>query len=256
MHSGVTMIVLAAGRGRRFGGTLPKQYLPLQSRPILWHSLSRLHQHPKIDTIVPVIAPDGEELWQTIMAPLLAPLPKVTPPVLGGDERQHSVFKALLSLNLPHTAWIGIHDGARPLVEQRVLDHLFQARQQSDAIIPALPASDTIKRIDAHGHILSTLDRETICLAQTPQLFRFGLIFQAHQQAAADGFLGTDDASLVERLNQTTGIFYPVLVVRGSTKMLKITNPSDQELAEQLLQKGNHSDPPPEGGAKKSSYCF
>ena len=237
MHSGVTMIVLAAGRGLRFGGTRPKQYLPLQNHPILWHSLNRLHQHPKIDTIVPVIAPDGEELWQTIMTPLLAPLPKVTRPVQGGDERQHSVFKALLSLDLPQTAWVGIHDGARPLIEQAVLERLFQARQQSDAIIPTLPASDTIKHVDAHGHIITTLERATLCLAQTPQLFRFGLILQAHQQAAADGFLGTDDASLVERLNQTTGQFHSVLVVQGSAKMIKITSHLDKELAEQLLQK-------------------
>ena len=231
MSDDVTMIVLAAGRGQRFGGQLPKQYLPLKQRPILWHTLSRLHDHPNIKKIIPVIAPDGEELWQKIMTPQLDKLPKVSHPVTGGKERQHSVYKGLLSLTLKDHAWVAIHDGARPLVDHGLLQRLFQARQQSDAIIPAIPASDTIKRINAQGEIVETLPREQICLVQTPQLFRFGTIVQAHQQAQQHGFLGTDDASLVEQLPQK------VIVVPGDTNNIKITRPQDLELAEQWLQK-------------------
>ncbi|MBF0461472.1 MAG: 2-C-methyl-D-erythritol 4-phosphate cytidylyltransferase [Magnetococcales bacterium] len=228
--SACTMIVLAAGQGTRFGGPLPKQYLPLCHHPLLWHTLSRLHRHPQVGCIVPVIAPHGEALWQQIMQPLLADLPKVAAPVLGGTERQHSVFQALRSLPLAEDDWVGIHDGARPLVDAAVLDRLLQARTQSDAIIPTLAASDTVKQVDAHGHIIATLDRNSIHLAQTPQLFRFGLIHQAHQQAAATQWLGTDDASLVERLAR------PVLTVPGSARTIKITQPLDWALAEWLLQ--------------------
>lgn len=236
MQNDVTIIVLAAGLGQRFGGSLPKQYLPLRHRPILWHTLSRLHHHAQISKIIPVIAPNGEELWQKIMVPLLDQLPKVTTPVEGGDERQHSVFKALVSLNLADDAWVGIHDGARPLVDQGLLERLFQARVRSDAIIPAIPASDTVKHVDPQGHIIETLDRENIRLAQTPQLFRLGLILHAHQQAAKEAFLGTDDASLIERLYATTHLSGQIVVVPGSANTIKITRQLDLDLAERLLQ--------------------
>lgn len=225
-----TMIVLAAGRGQRFGGPLPKQYLPLHHRPLLWHTLSRLHQHPQIQTIIPVIAPDGAALWQEMMDPLLIHLPKVAPPVTGGEERQQSVFKALKTLNLPESGWVGIHDGARPLVEAALLDRLLDARKRGDAIIPTLPASDTVKQVHGEGYVLTTLKRETIHLVQTPQLFRFKQILEAHQAAEKSHFIGTDDASLVERLGRR------VIVVPGSPHNMKITHPLDQRVAEQLLQ--------------------
>ncbi len=228
--SNCTMIVLAAGRGERFGGPLPKQYLPLGNRPLLWHTLSRLHHHAQIDKIIPVIAPDGEDLWQRLMQPLLTDLPKVAAPVLGGRQRQHSVFNALRTLALADDAWIGIHDGARPLVDGALLDRLLEARNRGDAIIPALTASDTVKQVDPHGQIVTTLNRDSICFVQTPQLFRFRLIREAHQQAADDHFIGTDDASLVERLS------HPVWVVPGGAHNIKITHPVDQTWAAWQLQ--------------------
>lgn len=233
MSDTVAMIVVAAGQGRRFGTTLPKQYLTLQERPILYHTLKRLHDAPLIHTIIPVIAPDGEKLWQEIMTPWLSDLPKVTDPVAGGAERQHSVFQGILSLihkhGLKEEHWIGIHDGARPLVDQGLLTRLFQARDQSDALVPTVAPSDTIKRIDSEGKILNTPSRKTLRLVQTPQLFRLGLIHQAHQQAAINGFIGTDDASLVERMG---GIVYGV---EGTINNIKITRPLDRDLANLLL---------------------
>ncbi len=226
-----TMIVLAAGRGERFGGPLPKQYLPLLDRPLLWHTLSRLHRHPQISHIIPVIAPTGERLWQQIMQPLLTHLPKVSPAVIGGTERQHSVFNALRSLKLPENGWVGIHDGARPLVDVELLDRLFAARSRADAIIPTLPVSDTVKQVRADGAVIATLERAGIHRVQTPQLFRFKQILDAHQQAADSRFIGTDDASLLERLA------LPVVVVPGASYNIKITQPLDYMLAELLLQR-------------------
>ncbi|MBF0098912.1 MAG: 2-C-methyl-D-erythritol 4-phosphate cytidylyltransferase [Magnetococcales bacterium] len=228
--SSCTMIVLAAGRGTRFAGALPKQYLPLGQYPLLWHTLHRIHPHPKIDHILPVIAPTGETLWQQIMGPHLHLLPKVTPPVTGGAQRQESVYRALQTLDLPDEHWVAIHDGARPLIDLPLLDRLLAARDQNDAIIPGLQAADTIKQIDNQSHITATLERQKICLIQTPQLFRLGLIRHAHQQALHDNFLGTDDASLVERLQS------PVLLVPGSPWNIKVTYPQDQHWAAWWLQ--------------------
>ena len=133
-------------------------------------------------------------------------------------------------MNLENVAWIGIHDGARPLVDAGLLDRLLQARTRGDAIIPSLAASDTIKQINPQGYVVATLDRKTVHGVQTPQLFRFRLILRAHQQAEACQWLGTDDASLVERLP------HPVLAVPGSVGNIKITRPLDWILAERLLQ--------------------
>ncbi len=230
MNETITMLVVAAGQGRRVGGPLPKQYLPLRGRPILWHTLARLQEHADIDHIVPVIAPDGDELWCQHMADAVKSLPKVAAPVAGGAERQLSVFNGLRSLALADDAWIGIHDGARPLLDRPLLDRLFQARYAGDAWIVAMPITDTVKRVDERQHIVETLDRGRIWSAQTPQLFRYGLLLEAHHRAEADGFSGTDDSSLVERLGK------PVGVVTGSGDNIKITHPRDLELADFILR--------------------
>ncbi|MBF0186216.1 MAG: 2-C-methyl-D-erythritol 4-phosphate cytidylyltransferase [Magnetococcales bacterium] len=228
--SACTLIVLAAGRGERLGGPLPKQYLPLGPYPLLWHTLHRLHAHPLIAHIVPVIAPTGAALWQQIMGPWLPDLPKVAAPVAGGSERQHSVYQGLQAITQADDHWVAIHDGARPLVDQPLLDRLLAARADHDAIIPALMAGDTVKQINAQQQVITTLQRSSLCLVQTPQLFRLGLIRHAHQQAAAASFLGTDDASLVERLQ------LPVQVVAGSASNIKITYPQDRQWAAWWLQ--------------------
>ncbi|MBF0425969.1 MAG: 2-C-methyl-D-erythritol 4-phosphate cytidylyltransferase [Magnetococcales bacterium] len=224
-----SMIVVAAGQGKRFGSTLPKQYRPVSGVPLLVHTLTHLQAHPLINRIVPIIAADGFSLWDAFMSPHLGRLPKVTAPVTGGAERQHSVQRGIEALNLAAEAWIGIHDGARPLVSRTLLDRLFQARDSADALIAALPAQDTIKQVGTDHRITGTLQREEIWLAQTPQIFRYGLIRSALEAAAADGFIGTDDASLVERLG------LPVLVVPGDAHNIKVTHPRDEALASLLL---------------------
>ncbi len=230
MNNKITLLVVAAGQGRRVGGPLPKQYLPLQGQPILWHTLAALHNHPSINLIVPVIAPDGDDLWQKHLSERVKLLPKVATPVAGDRERQFSVYNGLKTLKLCDDAWVSIHDGARPLLDRSLLDRLFLARRDGDAWIIATQASDTVKQVNADNKIIETLDRSQIWLAQTPQLFRYGLIMRAHQQALAANFLGTDDASLVEWLGET------VRVVPGNSDNIKITHPRDLELAEYIFQ--------------------
>lgn len=227
----VTMIIAAAGQGRRLGGVLPKQYQMLQGRPILAHVIERLHAHPLICTILPVIAPDGDALWQTVMGSYLANWPKLLPPIPGDRERQGSVLAGLLHLNLGDNAWVGIHDGARPLLSQPLLDRLFQARAKANIIIPAIVIHDTIKRVDETDHIIETLDRTHVRRIQTPQLFRYGLLLQYHQEAKQTGFLATDDASLAEQAKEA------ILCVAGDEENLKITHALDLTLAEHWLNK-------------------
>ncbi|HAT49688.1 MAG: 2-C-methyl-D-erythritol 4-phosphate cytidylyltransferase [Nitrospirae bacterium] len=227
----IAMIVVAAGSGQRFGGPLPKQYLDLAGRPVLFHTLKALHDFPGIGTILPVIAADGYPLWNRWMAPHRATLPRVASPVTGGATRQESVWKGLLALNLPQDAWVGIHDAARPFPGKKLLERLMAGRSNSTALIAALPAADTVKRVDPQrGIILETLERTHIWLAQTPQLFHYGQILDLHNLARASGFNGTDDASLAE----WGGI--AVKVILGDSHNIKITQPQDLEWARTWLE--------------------
>jgi 2-C-methyl-D-erythritol 4-phosphate cytidylyltransferase / 2-C-methyl-D-erythritol 2,4-cyclodiphosphate synthase len=176
----ITFLVVAAGSGRRFGGELPKQYQTLAGFPVLWHTIKVLDDHPMVERIIPIIAPDGFPLWQSVMGPLIAKLLKLSEPVSGGVERQFSVANGLASLDLSEHQWVAIHDGARPVLSSALLERLFTARQDGDALLAATPASDTIKRVGSDGLVRGTLDRSEIWLAQTPQIFRYGLIMQAH----------------------------------------------------------------------------
>lgn len=227
----LSMIVVAAGSGQRFGGPLPKQYLDLAGRPVLFHTLKTLHDFPGIGEILPVIAAEGFPLWDHWMTPHLDTLPRVKSPVTGGATRQESVWKGLLAFNLPQDAWVGIHDAARPFPGNKLLQRLLDGRSTSTALIAALPAADTVKRVDSQsGIILETLERTQIWLAQTPQLFRYGKILDLHNLARASGFNGTDDASLAE----WGGV--AVTVIPGDGRNIKITQPQDLELARKWLE--------------------
>lgn len=226
----VTMIVVAAGQGSRFGSELPKQYLPLAGKPLLAHAIERLHAHPLVEAILPVIAPDGVELWQRILGPRLTEWPKLLAPVPGGAERQDSVRLGLLSLNLPRSSWVGIHDGARPLPSRDLLDRLFAARDKAEAVVPAIVIHDTIKRIDGIDRVGKTLDRAHLRRIQTPQVFRYGLLLDGHIRAHESGILlVTDDAALMEEAH------IGVRTIAGEEENLKITRPEDLLLAEKHL---------------------
>ncbi|MBF0309937.1 MAG: 2-C-methyl-D-erythritol 4-phosphate cytidylyltransferase [Magnetococcales bacterium] len=222
------MLVVAAGKGQRFGAPLPKQYCTLGGKPLLLHTLQHLHDHPAVNAILPIIS--REDVHFGTLSGDLAAMPKVLAPVFGGKKRQDSVYQGLKSLKLPPEAWVGIHDAARPLVSLALLDRLLAARSLADALIPALPPSDTVKLTDGSEVVHSTLDRARIRLVQTPQLFRFGLILEAHAHARQCNFQGTDDASLVELMET------PVHCIPGDPWNLKITHPQDLGLAELLLQ--------------------
>jgi 2-C-methyl-D-erythritol 4-phosphate cytidylyltransferase len=161
-------------------------------------------------------------------------LKKVTQVVPGGEERQDSVWRGLVAAR-GRADWVIIHDGARPFVTEELIERTLSEARRSKAAAAALPAHETLKEISPNQEVVRTLDRRRVWMLQTPQCFAFDLILAAHEQARKDGFLGTDDASLVERLGAV------VRVVEGSRFNFKITTPEDLVLGEALLKYGSES---------------
>ncbi len=214
-------LIVAAGRGQRFGGALPKQYQDLAGRPILAHSLAAFAAHPQVDGVRAVIHPDDRDLYDRAAAglPLLEP-------VAGGAERQESVLNGLESLRDRAPAKVLIHDGARPFPPPAVIAAVVDALDTAPGAIPALPVTDTLKR-GGGGLIGTTVAREGLWRAQTPQGFRFAEILAAHR--AAIGSRLTDDAAVAEAAGLA------VALVPGHEENAKVTTPDDLRLAELRL---------------------
>ncbi len=226
----VFVILPAAGLGTRMAGPQPKQFLSLNGLPILIHSLRAFAAVERVTTIyVAVRTTEIERVEAQIAEYGLAARVRV---VEGGDNRQESVSHALAALAAEQDDIVLVHDAVRPLIDTATIDRTIDAVIEFGAAIVGLPAVDTIKQVErtAHGALVtSTIPREFVVLAQTPQGFRFGLLQNAFAEATTDGFVGTDEASVVERAG------LPVAVVHGSQVNLKITQPGDLELAEFYL---------------------
>jgi len=227
----VFTIIPAAGLGTRMAGAQPKQFLALNGIPILIHSLRAFASVERVTGIyVAVRKPEVERVEAQIAEYGLSDRVRV---VEGGDNRQESVSHALAALPARNEDIVLVHDAVRPLIDAATIERTIDAVDLHGAAIVGLPAVDTIKQVErtAHGAlVVSTIPREFVVLAQTPQGFRFGILQRAYAEATADGFIGTDESSVVERAGQA------VAVVPGSQVNLKITKPGDLELAEFYLQ--------------------
>jgi len=212
-------LVVAAGRGHRVGGQIPKQYLTLGGRPILRHSLAVLAAHPDVDAVRAVIHPDDRALYDQAAAGL-----DLLDPVPGGAERQDSVRLGLESLEPLEPEYVLIHDGARPFLPMGVVDRVIAALATHPSAIPALPQADTLKRGDDKDLIAGTVDRAGLWRAQTPQGFHFQAILDAHR--AATGQALTDDAAVLEAAGNR------VALVPGSEDNVKVTTLGDLARAE------------------------
>ena len=226
----VFVILPAAGLGTRMAGPQPKQFLALNGQPILIHSLRAFAAVERVTAIyVAVRKTEMERVEAQVAEYGFAAKVRV---VEGGDNRQESVSHALAALPAEQDDIVLVHDAVRPLIDAATIDRTIDAVIAHGAAIVGLPAVDTIKQVErtAHGALIaSTIPREFVVLAQTPQGFRYGLLQKAFAEATADGFVGTDEASVVERAG------LPVAVVPGSQVNLKITQPGDLELAEFYL---------------------
>jgi 2-C-methyl-D-erythritol 4-phosphate cytidylyltransferase len=236
MFMRVFVILPAAGMGTRMAPghatpNAPKQFLALQGLPILVHSLRAFTLVPRVTGIyVAVRKPEMSRMRAMITEHALSSRVKV---VEGGDTRQESVSQALKALSAEDDDIILVHDAVRPLIDPATIDRTIDAAEQFGAAIVGLPATDTIKQVErtAHGAIVTaTIPREYVVQAQTPQGFRWSVLRKAFADAEADGFVGTDEASVVERSGSQ------VAVVLGSPENLKITHPGDLKLAEFYLE--------------------
>jgi 2-C-methyl-D-erythritol 4-phosphate cytidylyltransferase/2-C-methyl-D-erythritol 2,4-cyclodiphosphate synthase len=216
-------LVVAAGRGYRVGGQLPKQYLTLSGRPILRHCLATFAAHPDVSAVRVVIHPDDRPLYEQAARGL-----DLLEPVPGGAERQDSVRLGLESLEDLAPDQVLIHDAARPFLTMDVIDRVIAALDAHAGAIPALPQADTLKRAGADGRISGTVDRTGLWRAQTPQAFRFGPILKAHRAAAGQTL--TDDAAVLEAAGQA------VALVPGAEDNGKITTLDDLHRAERRFQ--------------------
>jgi 2-C-methyl-D-erythritol 4-phosphate cytidylyltransferase len=226
-----TVLIPAAGTGRRMGGSVSKQYLELAGKPILAHTLALFENHPLIDNIYPIVPPNDISYCQQQIVDRYG-FTKVRKLVAGGPTRQDSVKNGLAALaedglDQPKRPVL-IHDGARPLFDSKRLSMLIDIVCQTGACTIGVPVKDTIKNVD-NNKITDSPDRNRLWQAQTPQGFQYQLIKEAFDQAAADGFIATDDASLLERLG------HPVQMLKGDYRNIKVTTPEDILIAVALL---------------------
>ena len=229
LHMKNVAIILAAGSGERFSGSLPKQFLQIAGRSLLEICLERFQEHPRIDGIVLVCPAAYLPLAEKTVAD--GRFPKVKEILSGGKTRQES---SSIGVNAApdSTKNVLIHDAARALVGPDVIDRVLAALAAGQAVMAALPAGDTIVSVDEGAMVTAVLDRAKLSLAQTPQGFRLEIIRQAHELARTDGFSNaSDDCSLVLRYKLA-----PVITVLGDPSNIKITYPQDLAIAEAIYR--------------------
>jgi 2-C-methyl-D-erythritol 4-phosphate cytidylyltransferase len=215
--------------GKRMGAGINKQYLLIAGSPIVARTIAVFEQSPLVDDIY-IISPEAEIPYCREQVVEACRFSKIRAIVPGGAERQHSALNGLRGIIDPaEDDVILIHDGVRPFVTAEIIAEAIEAARLHDGALVAVPAKDTIK-VARNGVVEDTPQRETLWQAQTPQAFRYDIIRNAHEQAAEEGFLGTDDSSLVERLGGK------VHIVMGDYRNIKITTPEDLVLAEAFLK--------------------
>lgn len=215
-------VIAAAGKGVRMG-RVDKILTPLAGRPLLLWVMEMFQRCSLIDRIIVTLNEKNIKYGQEIVKE--RGLSKISDICLGGDERQQSVANGLKLLD--DCYWVVIHDGARPLITEALIKDGLEAAQESGTAVAAVPVTDTIKLADNDGFIIGTPPRNSLWAVQTPQVFRFDIISQAHNKARG---LTTDDAALVERLG------YKIKLYNGSYTNIKVTTPRDLALAKILLE--------------------
>ncbi|HHU68846.1 MAG TPA: 2-C-methyl-D-erythritol 4-phosphate cytidylyltransferase [Thermoanaerobacterales bacterium] len=219
-------VIPIAGKGRRMGTQTSKQFLKLKNKPVIVHTVEAFLGVKEINQII-LVADEKEMQFcreeiinkygfgDVILVP-------------GGEKRQDSVYNGLRFCK-PQTDFVIIHDGVRPLISKKLIIDVLNNACVYGACCAAVPVKDTIKIIDKGHYIVSTPDRDILWAAQTPQAFKYDLIMEAHERARASGFIGTDDASLVEKMGEK------VKIIEGSYENIKITTPDDLKFAELIL---------------------
>ncbi|HWJ71822.1 MAG TPA: bifunctional 2-C-methyl-D-erythritol 4-phosphate cytidylyltransferase/2-C-methyl-D-erythritol 2,4-cyclodiphosphate synthase [Kaistia sp.] len=221
----IVALIVAAGRGVRAGGGLPKQYRSIGGKAIIARTARLFLDHPRVGAVAVVIHPDDASLYEQAMQAEAGLLP----PIIGGATRQASVLNGLEALAKLEPEAVLIHDAVRPFASPALIARVIDALETHDAVLAASPVTDTLKRADAKGFVGDTIPRDGLFAAETPQGFRFASILDAHRRAAAAGVEATDDAALAEWAN------IPVKLVTGARTNIKLTSPEDIEMADARL---------------------
>lgn len=222
-----TAVIVAAGKGKRMGTEISKQFLPLGGKEILAHTVQKFEKAEKIRDIILVTGADSLQDVQEMAQEY--GWEKIVSIVAGGKERQDSVWNGLQQV-AADTEIILIHDGVRPFVTEDILNISIETALEMGGCVAGVPAKDTIKVCDGENIAIATPDRNVLWQIQTPQTFQKERIVKAYEQAKEDGFVGTDDASFAEHCG------YPVKVIMGSYRNIKITTKEDLIIGEAFLK--------------------
>jgi 2-C-methyl-D-erythritol 4-phosphate cytidylyltransferase len=225
----VSVVIPAAGQGKRMEANKNKQFLLLGGKPILSHTITIFESSSSIDEIILVAQSEELDYCQSEIIHKYN-FNKVSKIIAGGATRQESVYNGLKAVS-EDADFILIHDGARPLLTNELIEHIITEVEKYQAVAIGVPVKDTIKIINQDKVVVDTPKRDNLIAIQTPQAFRRNLILEAYQRACEDDYLGTDSSSLVERLNKE------IRVIEGSYENLKITTPEDLELAERIISR-------------------
>ncbi|GLI20294.1 2-C-methyl-D-erythritol 4-phosphate cytidylyltransferase [Tepidanaerobacter syntrophicus] len=225
----VCAVIAAGGQGKRMNSNVSKQFLTIKGHPILYYTLNKFEKMKILNEIILVVPPaDVKYTKEQIIKKYGF---KKTIIVEGGKERQDSVYNGLKAL--PKDADIVvIHDGVRPFIPVKIIENSIEAAAECDAVGVAVPVKDTIKVVDDKSIVKTTPDRKALWAIQTPQTFKYDVIMKAYEKAMEDGFYGTDDTVLVERMG------LPVKIIEGSYENIKITTPEDIIFAEAFVSMG------------------
>jgi 2-C-methyl-D-erythritol 4-phosphate cytidylyltransferase len=228
----ISVVLPAAGQGTRMNCDKNKQFLTLNDRPLLAHTINAFQENTRVNEII-IVARTGEIDFCRRKIVDKYKFDKVKKIIEGGSTRQQSVNNGLQAV-AEGSEFVLVHDGARPLVEEDLIEKVIDSVKQTKAVITAVPVKDTIKLVTKEDQVVETLDRSRLRAVQTPQAFATGLLSRAYRQALEQGITGTDSSSLVEKLTDKQ-----VAVVEGSYENLKVTTPDDLKIAENIIMRRN-----------------
>lgn len=224
----ISAIIPAAGRGRRMGGSVSKQFLSINNKPVLIHTLERINSLKIIDEII-LVLPEDKVGWGEKEVKRKYRINKVLKVIKGGKERQDSVYEGLKEVNEKSDVVV-VHDGIRPFFNLKIIQDAIPFLKIFDGVIEALPIHDTVKEVSGKGIILKTLEREKLYRAQTPQIFNYSVLKKAFISAFNTKYYATDEAGLVESVGGK------IKILTGSRYNIKITNPDDLLLAKVIIK--------------------
>lgn len=223
----ISAIILAGGKGKRMGSAISKQFIDIKGKPIIYYTLKKFSENKKIDNIIVVLPEDEVKYFkENILKKYELRINKI---VIGGKERQDSVYNALKSLKNSSTDIVLIHDGARPFISERIINEGIKFAEIYGAAAPGVMPKDTIKVKNEKNFSVDTPNRANLVSIQTPQVFKFDEILECHKKIRYNGEMVTDDTMVVEKYG------YSVYLYDGEYTNIKVTTPEDLILAERLI---------------------